>query len=427
MRGSERVARRSRAGRVARLAVVPVAVMALLVAGCGSSDNGGGGGSGGGESSDNSKPLTIGLSLPLTGDLSQPGKEASRGYKIWQDTINKNGGLLGRQVQLKMVDDASDQKTIVTDYQRLISQEKVDLLLGTFSSLLNIPASAVAEKNGMLYVEPAGGAEEMFTRGFKHLFFAQEATAPHQADLLSQWICQLPADKKPKSAAYISIDDPFAEPVVAGMKPKLEACGVKTAYGLKTYPTNQTSFDAVVSGIKSSGAEIVLEGAVFDDAIGVIREMKQQGYNPKLLFQTSAPSESEQYSKGIGIENTEGIFYAVSWDKHADTTENKELVDAYHKDYGGADPAEDAADAFATAQVLQAAVEGTKSLDQDKLADWLHKNSVDTVEGKLSWDSRGAPTGNFLLAQWQGGESRIVLPPAVATSDKIVYPKPPWK
>jgi branched-chain amino acid transport system substrate-binding protein len=427
MRGSERVARGLRAWGIARLAAVPVAValLALVAAGCGSSNsssnNGGGNGGGGG------KPITIGLSLPLTGDLSQPGKEASRGYKIWQDMINKSGGLLGRQVQLKMVDDASDQKTIVTDYQRLISQDKVDLLLGTFSSLLNIPASAVAEKNGMLYVEPAGGAEEMFTRGFKHLFFAQEATAPHQADLLAQYICGLPSGKKPATAAYISIDDPFAEPVIAGIKPKLESCGVKTVYGLKTYPTNQTSFDAVVNGIKAANADIVLEGAVFDDAIGVIRQMKQSSYNPKLIFQTSAPSESEQYAKGIGLANTEGVFYAVSWDQHADTKQNKEFVDAYHQDYNGADPAEDAADAFATAQVLQAAVEGTKSLDQDKLADWLHSNGVDTVEGKLSWDSRGAPTGNFLLAQWQGGESKIVLPPEVATSKKIVYPKPPWK
>jgi branched-chain amino acid transport system substrate-binding protein len=397
--------------------------MALVAAGCGSSGSGSGGGGGGGGNG----PITIGLSLPLTGDLSQPGKEASRGYKIWQDMINSSGGLLnGRKVQLKMVDDASDQKTIVTDYQRLISQDKVDLLLGTFSSLLNIPASAVAEKNGMLYVEPAGGAEEMFTRGFKHLFFAQEATAPHQADLLAQYICGLPAAKKPKTAAYISIDDPFAQPVIAGLKPKLEGCGVKSVYGLKTFPTNQTSFDAVVNGIKAANADIVLEGAVFDDAIGVIRQMKQSGYNPKLLFQTSAPSESDQYSKGIGLPNTEGIFYAVSWDMHASTTQNKQFVDAYHKDYGGADPAEDAADAFATAQVLEAAVKATKSLDQDKLANWLHSNSVDTVEGKLSWDSRGAPTGKFLLAQWQGGSSKIVLPPAVATSKKVVYPKPNW-
>ena len=392
-------------------------VVTLAAAGCGSGGGGGGGGS---------KPITIGLSLPLTGDFSQPGTEAKRGYEIWRDFVNANGGLLGRKVQLKILDDASDQKTIVTDYQRLISQDHVDLLLGTFSSLLNFPASAVAEKNGMLYVEPAGGAPPMFTRGFTHLFFAQEAVATHQADLLAQWVCGLPAVKKPKTAAYISIDDPFAQPVIAAMKPKLEACGVKTVYGLKTFPANQTTFDAVVNGIQASHADIVLEGAVFEDAIGVIRQMKQVGYNPKLLFQTSAPSEDGQFAKGIGMSNTEGIFYAVSWDQHAHTPENQKFVAEYGRRFNGASPAEDAADAFATAQVLEAAVKAVGSLDQDKLAAWLHSHSVVTVEGKLSWDQRGAPTGQFLLAQWQGGTTKIVLPTNLATSNQITYPKPPW-
>ena len=109
------------------------------------------------------EPIVVGISLPLTGDFSQPGGEARKGYEIWRDQINKDGGLLGRQVELKITDDASNQDTVVTDYTKLITQDKVDLLLGTFSTLLNFPASAVAEKNGMLYVEPAGGAPRCST------------------------------------------------------------------------------------------------------------------------------------------------------------------------------------------------------------------------------------------------------------------------
>src|SRR3989337_3502351 len=97
--------------------------------------------------------------------------------------VNEDGGLLGRDVQMVIKDDASNQNTIVADYNALISQDKVDLLLGTFSSLLNLPASAVAERNAMLYVEPAGGAPELFDRGFKYLFFAQQATADHPGGL----------------------------------------------------------------------------------------------------------------------------------------------------------------------------------------------------------------------------------------------------
>src|SRR5256886_6353502 len=98
-------------------------------------------------------PIKIGISLPLTGNFSEPGTAARRGYEIWRDLVNKQGGLLGRQVQLIIRDDASNQNTIVADYNRLITEDKVDLLLGTFSSLLNLPASAVAERFKMVYVE----------------------------------------------------------------------------------------------------------------------------------------------------------------------------------------------------------------------------------------------------------------------------------
>jgi branched-chain amino acid transport system substrate-binding protein len=90
-------------------------------------------------------------------------------------------------------------------------------------------------------------------------------------------------------------------------------------------------------------------------------------------------------------------------------------------------PEEDAADAFAAAQVLQAGVEAVGEIDQDKIADWLHANKVDTILGPLSWDETGAPQSDFLLAQWQGGKSEIVLPKDVATTDNVVLPKPDWK
>src|SRR3954454_9179107 len=187
------------------------------------------------------KPIVGGISLPLTGDFSQPGGEAKRGYQVWADQVNKAGGLLGRQVQLKITDDASNQDTVVSDYTKLITQDKVDLVLGTFSSLLNFPASAVAEKNGMLYVEPAGGAPKMFDRGFTKLFFAQQATASHQPDVFVDYIKSLPADQRPKTAASPTQDDPFTTPVIESMQKQLEALGVQTVY-TTTYPADATNF-----------------------------------------------------------------------------------------------------------------------------------------------------------------------------------------
>lgn len=369
--------------------------------------------------------IKIGISLPLSGDLSQPGGAAKQGYEIWQQFVNAKGGLLGKKVVLDIKDDQSDQNTIVADYNRLITQDKVDLLLGTFSSLLNLPASAVAEKYHMVYVEPAGGSPKMFSRGFHYLFFAQEATAPHQADLFANYLIHLPKSKRPKTAAYVTQTDPFTQPVIDGVRAKLQKAGIKTVL-YKTYQLDQTDFDPVASTLQSKNPDVVVQGAVFQDGIGLVRAMQKLNYNPKALFITSAPSEGSQFSKGIGTANTQGIFYAVSWGPGSNTPENHKFVSTYEKKYRQVPP-EDAADAFATAQVLEAAVKGVGEINQDKIAAWLHSHSVNTVEGKLRWDKTGAPQSQFLLAQWQNGKSELVLPKSVATSKHIVYPKPNWK
>lgn len=396
-------------------ALVFCAIAALLVA-CGSPPS----------SSSSTGPITIGISLPLTGDFSQPGTQAERGYRVWLDLVNARGGLLRRPVQLTVTDDASNQDTVVANYTRLISQDRVDLVLGTFSSLLNYAASAVAEKSGMLYVEPAGGAPRMFERNFQYLFFAQPATAPRQADIFVQWVTSLPADQRPKTAAYPVQDDPFTTPVIQTMQKSLEALGIKTVYAT-TYPSDTTNFQTIASAIGAAKPDLVAQGAVFEDGVGLVRSLQQLGYSPPMLFQTSAPSNAGQYSDGIGTANTEGVFYTVSWNERAQTPLNAEFVKRYADMYNGELPAEDAADAFAAAQVTQAAVEAVGNLNQKALADWLHANKVPTILGELSWDATGAPKSQFLLAQWQAGRVEIIAPAERATSTKVINPKPGWK
>jgi branched-chain amino acid transport system substrate-binding protein len=403
--------------RATRMLLAPLAALAVGAAavGCGSSSSGGGGG---GEES--GQPVKIGASLPLTGDFSEPGKAAQQGYQVWQKMVNDSGGLLGRKVNIVVRDDASDQNTVVADYNALISREKVNLLLGTFSSLLNLPASTVAERNRMLYVEPAGGAPEIFSRGYQYLFFAQQATADHQGDLFAKYILSLPPDQRPKTAAYPSLDDPFAVPVLEGIRAKLEKAGIKTVYK-KVYPADTQNFDAIANAVKSANPDLLVHGATFADGVGFIRALDKVGFDPKYFFETSAPSFADQFSKGVGVKNTQGIFYAVSWTPEATTPGNKQFLDAYHKMFGNTTPAEDAADAFATAQVMQAAAKAVGSIDdQAKLADWLRTHTVQTILGPLRWSETGAPRGEFLIGQWQNGQSEIVLPKEAATADQIV-------
>ncbi len=415
------------------LALLPVLLALMLAAGCGGDDDDdeGGGGSDtaatedGGDAS--GEPIRIGASLPLTGDFAEPGEAARRGYEVWMEMVNDSGGLLGRPVEMVIKDDQSDQNLVVTDYNALIDQDQVDLLLGTFSSLLNIPASAVAERAQMVYVEPAGGSPDMFNRGFEYLFFAQQATAPHQADLFSEWVLSLPEGERPKTAGYIAADDPFGAPVAEGIQEQLEAGGVETVYS-EIYPPETVNFDAIASAIAGQKPDLIAQGSAgLQDGVNLITALSAAGYSPQQMFQASTPSFADQYSDAIGIENTEGIFFAVSYHVDAETPGNAEFLEAYRAKYNNEDPPEDAADGFAAAQVLQAAVEAVGSIDdQAALKDWLHENSVETILGELSWDETGAPEQAFLLAQWQNGDEEIVLPEDVATSDTIVNPKPPW-
>ena len=391
-------------------AVVLAAVTALVVAACGDDSDSG-------DSGDSSEPISVGVSLPLTGEFSQPGKAAQQGYEIWEQTVNNEGGMLDRDVELVVKDDASDQNTVVTDYNALIQKDQVDLLLGTFSSLLNLPASAAAERNRMLYIEPAGGAPEIFERDFQYgPFFTQQATADKQGDLFVEYVLGLPENERPQTAAYPVLDDPFALPVIEAMKEKLEAGGVETVYE-ETYPASTSNFDSIANAVKAADPDLVANGAQFDDGIGFSRSLTKVGFDPEIFFQTNAPSFGSQYSDGVGEENANGVFFAISHTPDASTPGNEEFVQAFEEKFGDP-PAEDAADAYASGQVLQAAVEGVGSIDdQLALADWLRENTVETILGDLEWEDTGAPIGQFLIGQWQDGKAEIVLPEEAATSE----------
>jgi branched-chain amino acid transport system substrate-binding protein len=213
--------------------------------------------------------------------------------------------------------------------------------------------------------------------------------------------------------------------VIESMQMQLEALGVETVY-TTTYPADATNFQTIASAIAAAKPDLIAQGAVFEDGVGLVRSLQQLNYSPKMLFQTSAPSNAGQYSEGIGVANTEGVFYTVSWNEKAATPKNEEFVAEYAKRFDGGIPAEDAADAYAAAQVVQAAAEAVGSIDQDKMAEWLHANEVETILGPLAWDETGAPTKDFLLAQWQSGAVEIIAPADAATVDTAVA-KTPWQ
>lgn len=385
-------------------------------------------GLGGGEETEGGgdDEIVIGISLPLTGDFSEPGRGIQRGYEAWAAYINENGGLLGRQVRLEMLDDQSSAERVAQDYERLINQEGVDLVFGPFSTRLVIPAAQVAQDHGFLFVEPAGAAPDVFSQGFDNLFYAAPAVADDHYNLLAERILAMPDGERPETAAYASMDDPFAQGTAYGLKAKLEEGGVRTVVD-EVYPPNTTDFSSIAAKITDSKADIVVGGSQYQDGVNLIVALQQLNYQPKLAAFSTAPTEQE-FEAAIGNQ-TEGILAPTGYTPEADFPENQAFVEFYQEENGTL-PGEDEANAWTTGEVVAAAVEAVECADPDpecqqQLIDWLRENEVDTVVGPLSWDEAGRPQSAHMIQQWVGGEIRIVLPEEQAEAD-FIYPKPAW-
>ena len=370
------------------------------------------------------EPIVIGMSLPLSGPVADRAKPGMEGYQYWVDELNAQGGLLGRKVELKVLDDSFDQQTAINDYTRLISQDKVDLLLGTFSSDLNVAVAPVAERYKYAYVQPSGGADEIFARNFKYLFFAQPATTQKLPDRFVDLIAAMPAAERPKTLALVQLDDPNTTQAADLFGERLGKLGVKTVYD-KTYAPDTANFDTIANAIKQAKPDLVINGSIAGDGVSLIRSFQKIGFSPQQLYQLNTPTDPG-FPKAIGATNTEGIFTYLAWSPEATYPSNTGFVAGYTKQFGAA-PSEDAANSYTAGQVLATAVKAVGKLDQTAIADWLHQNKVDTIVGPLGWDATGRPQGDMLLGQFQGGKIKIVGPESAATSKDILFVKPGWK
>ena len=381
---------------------------------------------GSGQPADENTPagetIVIGMSLPMTGPVADRAVPGFEGYQYWVDELNANGGLLGRPVELNVLDDQFDQQTAVSDYNRLISQDKVDLVLGTFSSDLNLAVAPVAERFEYVYVEPSGGADEIFERNFRFLFFAQPATAQRLPNQFVNLIEQMPDADRPTSVALVQVDDPNTTQVAGLFEEQLGALGIEVVYN-ETYAPDTSNFDTIANGIKQADPDLVISGAIGADGAALVTAMQRVDFSPTMLYQLNSPTDPA-YPEQVGAGNEEGIFTPLAYSTESTFPSNVAFVEGFTAQFGHA-PSEDAANSYTAGQVLAAAVEAVGELDQPAMAEWLHSNTVETIVGPLSWDESGRPNGELLLGQYQGGVLRIVAPADVATAD-IIFVKPAW-
>ena len=398
-----------------------VAGMVVALAGCGL-------GSSGGTPTTNGDIL-VGISEPLTGDKSDIGTNSDNGYKVWEHVVNAHGGLLGRKVKIIQYDNNSLADTAVSQYQRLVTVDNVDVLLGPVTSALVVPTEAVAAQYNKVFVEGTGGAPEVFTRNSKDVFFVQPATVEHQADPLVDWIRSLPAAQRPTVAGYPVNNDPFAQAVVDAVQKAFEGMGLKTGYK-QVYPPTQTDFTSIGAAMKAAGVDVLVQGSLADqDAAGAVQGYSQVGFQPKVAYFASGPDSASTWLQLVAGK-AESTMTSLDWLQESSVPGNKEFVDTYLQLFPNKDnvaPAE-GAEAYAAGEVLAAAIKATNSVDNAKLISWLHANKVQSIEGNFGWDSVGRPTGGtFDLIQWQSGHLVVAWPLSVATNKtKPTIPKPSW-
>jgi branched-chain amino acid transport system substrate-binding protein len=400
-----------------------VAALGLTVAACGGSST----------PPAPAAPITIGVSVSLTGDFSGDGKALVQGYNLWAQDENARGGLLGHKITMKYVDDASSTQQVVTNYQNLITVDKVALVFGPFSSLLTIPASSVVARYNYAFPEPAGGGPHVFDRGLTNVFFVQPAPIEDNLAVYTSWLLSLPAGQRPASVAYATSDDPFTQPQVDKAKSLLEAGGITTSY-YKVYPAETTDFTPIALQVAHSKADAVILGTQLPDAVAFAKTFIQQHFNPKTMIETTGPDQGSDFSGKLGA-NTEGIMVPAGWSvqgPQAHANGNDTFVNEFIAKYGGkaADISTDSAEAYSVGQVVDQAATRANSIDNLKVIDQMHKGIYNTIQGPISFDSTGKPHeqggGGVYVEQWQGGQAIFVYPASVASAAPE-YPKKSWQ
>jgi branched-chain amino acid transport system substrate-binding protein len=379
-------------------------------------------------------PITIGASLSLTGDFSADGQAFERGYQLWVADVNAKGGILGRPVTLKILNDNSSPTQVATNYQTLFAQDKVDLAFGPFSSLLTTPSASVAARYGFALVEGAGGAPSVFQSPANlsdHNVF--DVSLPIEDEMLPfvSWIASMPASQRPKTAAYPMADDPFADPPVQLAQQKLQALGVKTVYS-KIFPEEVADYKAPADQVAATGAQVVVLGSTDVPTVAAFMQaFEQQHYNPKMFIAAAGPDQGAAFVSVVGKGNATGMMVPNGWYPGYANPASQAMVNEYVAKYGGSpsDVNADVAEAYSVGQVMDEAVTSTGGTDNAKIITYLHSGvTINTVQGPVKFDALGQNSSAAAFTfQWQTGSTfKQVLPVASAGSVPIINPKPNW-
>jgi branched-chain amino acid transport system substrate-binding protein len=383
-------------------------------------------------------PIIIGASLSLSaGPADNPdpfqadGLAFDKGYHLWAEDVNRKGGLLGRQVVLKILDDGGSPSQVVTNYQTLFGKDHVDLAFGPFSSLLSGPASAVAARYGYAFVEGAGGAPSVFdtaSNQVDHNTFDVSLPIADEMVPFVHWIESLPASERPKTAAYPMAQDPFADPPVELAQTLLQNLGIQTVYS-NIFTETESAYRAPAAAVAASGAQLVVLGSTDVPTVQTFMQVfEQQHYTPKLFIAASGPDQGAAFVSAVGEGNENGMMVPDGWYPGIDIPASQQMVREYLAQYHGTASGinADVAEAYSVGEIVEQAVEATHGTDNAKIIAYLHSGvTLRSVQGNVTFDALGENgAAAAFVFQWQRGKFVQVLPTMAGSS--AVIDKAPW-
>jgi branched-chain amino acid transport system substrate-binding protein len=383
-------------------------------------------------------PIRIGFSMALTGGGASNGKVALLAMKIWEDDINAKGGLLGRPVKLVYYDDQSQPSNVPGIYTKLIDVDKVELIVGPYSTVMTAPAMPIVMAHNMVLVSlTALNVNGQFHYG---KYFSMIQTGPDTTIVFSRgyFNAAMAQTPKPQSVAIAASDQEFSKNAADGARANAKSAGLKIIYD-KSYPPTTTDFSPIVRAIQATEPDILYIASYPQDSVGMLRAISEIGFKPKVLGGAMVGLNNVSIKMQLG-PLLNGIVGYENWlpVKPLIFPGVLEMLKKYQAkaQAEGVDPLgyNTATSAYAYLQVIAEGVAGAQSLDQDKIADYLHSHELHTVMG----DYRYGPDGEwskprFITVQYRNitgktleqftdpNKVAIIDPPEYKTGD-MIYP-----
>ena len=385
------------------------------------------------------EPIKIGFGMGLTGGLASAGKAALLGMKIWEEEINAKGGLLGRPVKLIYYDDQSSPATVPGIFTKLLDIDKVDIVMGDYGTNLLAPAMPVVIQHKMTFFALFGlDVNKEFK--YERYFSMVPTGGPDPSASFSQGFFEVAAaqNPKPKTLAIIAADAEFPHNAAIGARKNAKEAGLQVVYD-KTYPPATTDYTPIVRAIDAANADVVFSASYPPDAVGMVRAANEIGLKAKMFGGGLVGLQYASIKQQLGSQ-LNGIIVYDFWEPAP--TLKFPGIEEFLKKYQARAAAEGVDPlgyylppfAYANLQVMAAAVEATKGLDQDKLADWLHKNTIPTIVGDVKYGSNGEwaeprvlqlqyhDAQGSDLEQWRTDAKQTILWPAQYATGKAKYP-----